>query len=53
MMGGLQTEILILRRQQFSVLQRNTGGSRQDDKYRYQHGLAFLIALRSNLGAYR
>jgi len=45
MMDGLQTEILILRRQRFSVLRRNTGGSRQDEKYRYQHGLAFLIAL--------
>jgi hypothetical protein len=43
MMGGLQTEILILRRQQLNVLRRNTGGPRQDEKYRYQRGLAFLI----------
>jgi hypothetical protein len=26
MMGGLRTEILILRRQQLNVLRRNTGG---------------------------
>jgi hypothetical protein len=43
MMGGLQAEILILRRQQLNVLRRNTRGPRQDEKYRYRRGLAFLI----------
>jgi hypothetical protein len=43
MMGGLETEILILPRQQLKVLRRSTGRPRQDEKYRYQRGLAFLM----------
>ena len=44
-MGGLQTEILILRHQQLNVLLRNAGGPRQDENYRYQRGFAFLILI--------
>lgn len=43
MMGGLETEILILPRQQLNVLRRSKGRPRQDEKYRYQRDLACLI----------